>query len=88
MGRGMVLGEVVATVVTALAPEDEKLALMDAILDPVKAHIHGFRFSLAHGAVGNSGGTGIVGLDGGGRLWIAHFFKGSTEVDSVTGIVE
>ena len=40
--RGMMLGEVVSEVVASFTPMDDILALGDAVLDPVKTHVHGF----------------------------------------------
>ena len=73
-GRVM-FSKVICQIVSPAAPVHEKLALFDAIADPVKAHVHGFRTSLFDGAVGDSGGAGIVGLDWSGWLWMAHVLK-------------
>ena len=46
MRRGMLLGEVVGEVVAAFAPMDDVLVLADAVLDPIKTHVHGFGAAL------------------------------------------
>jgi hypothetical protein len=56
----------------AFLPVDEKVSLLDAVADPVKTHIHGFGSALFDCFVADAGGAGIVGLDGSGRLGIAH----------------
>lgn len=71
------LGEVIGGIVDAFAPVNEKLTIFDAIFDPVKTHVNGFGSTLFYIVVGDTGGNGIVGLDWGGRLWVAHFSEGS-----------
>ena len=44
--RGMMLGEVVREVVAAFAPMDDVLVLGDAVLEPIKIHVHGFGAAL------------------------------------------
>ena len=44
MGRRVVFGEIVTEVSAAGFPINEKLTLPGAVLDPIEAHIHGFRF--------------------------------------------
>ena len=82
------LGVVVAKIVATRAPVDKELSLMDAVLDPVEEHVHGFGLALTDGAVGDTGGAGVVGLNGCWRLRMAHFGEGGAESDAVTGIVE
>jgi hypothetical protein len=42
----MMLGEVVREVVAAFAPMDDVLVLGDAVLEPIKIHVHGFGAAL------------------------------------------
>ena len=65
-------GEVVGQIVGTAAPVDKELALVDAVSDPVEAHVNGFGATLFDSVVCNAGGAGIVGLDGSGRLGMAH----------------
>ena len=60
------LGEIVGVVVAAASPVDEEFAVVDAIFDPIKAHVYSLDTALFDGVVGNAGGTGVVGLDWGG----------------------
>ena len=72
-------GEVICEIFGAFSPVDEKMPLFDAITDPIKSHVHGLGASLFDGVVANAGGACVVSLDGSGRLWMAHFFKGGAE---------
>ena len=51
----MVFGMVVAEVFGTWAPVDQKLALTNAILNPVKMHVHCFGAFLFDGVVGETG---------------------------------
>ena len=66
--RRMVLREVVAQVFGPWAPVNEKLALFDSVLDPVKTHVHGLGAFLLDSVVGKTYGCRVVGLDG--RRWL------------------
>ena len=61
MARGEMLGEVVGQVVGSFAPEDEELALLDAVPDPIKTHVDGFGSALLDGVVCDSRSGGVVG---------------------------
>jgi hypothetical protein len=63
-----------------------ELALFDSVTHPVKTHVHSFGVLLLNGVVDNAKGSGVVGLDGCGGLWMAHFFEGSAEWDSFFGV--
>jgi hypothetical protein len=47
----VMLGEVVAEVLGAGSPVDDKLVLFDAIADPVEPHVHCAGFALLEGVV-------------------------------------
>ena len=66
----MVFGDVVGKIVATFLPVDAKLALVGAILEPVEAHVDGFRSALLDGAMDDSSCCGIVGLDRGRRLGV------------------
>jgi hypothetical protein len=51
-------------------------------------HVHGFRFALSDGAIGDAGDTGVVHLYGGGWLRPARFFKDVAEHCTIFSIVE
>ena len=50
MGRRVVLGEIVTEVNASGFPINEKLTLPGAVMDPIEAHIDGFRYFLIYGA--------------------------------------
>ena len=64
--------EVICEVFGAFSPVDEKLALFDAISDPIKSHVHCFGTTLFDGLVADAGCAGVVGLNGSGGLRVTH----------------
>ena len=85
---GVVLGKVVGQVVSSAAPVDEELALVDAVSDPVKAHVNGFGAALLHCVVGDPGGAGVICLDGSGLLRMAHAVESGSKHCAVLSIVK
>jgi len=79
MGRWVMLAEIIGAVEAAFTPVDVKLALADAIANPVKAHVNCFRTFLFDCVIGNTGGSTVVSLNGSGRLRMAEFFKANTD---------
>lgn len=75
VGGCVVFGVVVSVVVGAGLPIDVVMALLDAVADPVVAHVNCTGTLLPDGVVGDADGGGVVGLYGCGGLWVAHFFK-------------
>ncbi len=67
------LCEIVSIVFAASAPVDKEFSISNAIANPIEAHVDGFGSTLLDSAISNARGTGIIGLDGGCRLWMAHF---------------
>lgn len=76
VGGGMVFCKVITHVVFSTAPVYKEMALADAVLDPAKAHVQCFEFALADGSISDAGRSGVISLDGGGRLGVAHFGQG------------
>ncbi len=72
MGRGMMLGEVVGKIVGPTAPINEKIPIIDTIVDPIEMHVHGYGASLFDCIIDYTSGTSIVSLDGCWRLRVAH----------------
>ena len=73
VSRRMVLSRIVSKVRVPRSPEDKEFFLTNAILDPVKVHIHCFgSFNLDCG-IGEASGGGIIRLDGGRWLRVAKF---------------
>ncbi len=56
MAWRMVFGMVVSKVFRTGSPVDDELFLSDAILDPIKTHVHGFGAFLFDRVVGEAGG--------------------------------
>ena len=83
-----VLGEVICKVLISWTPVNNKIFLADSVLYPIESHIHGFGFALFYSSIGDSGGVGIVVLDGHGRLGMSHFSKCESKHSTVLGVVE
>jgi len=77
--RGMMLGEVVSEVVAAFAPMDDVLVLGDAVLDPIKSHVHGFGAALLDGVIDDARCARIVSLYWRGFLRVSEFEQCDTE---------
>ena len=88
MGWGMMLGDVVGHVFGPGGPENGKLALADAIAEPVETHVDGFGAALFNCVVEDAFGTFIVRLDGGGRLGVAELNEGLTDGTAVLAAEE
>jgi hypothetical protein len=79
MGRRVVFAEIIGAVEAALLPIDVKVALADAVTNPVKSHVNCFRMFLFDGVVGNTGSSTVVSLNGSRRLRMSKFFKANTD---------
>ncbi len=84
----MLFSEVIGEITGAWGPIDVELALLDLIADPIKSHIHRFGSDLLDGVVDDSKSSGVIGLDGRGRLWMPHFDAGSAEWNGFLGVEE
>ena len=69
----MMLGEVVSEVVAAFAPMDGVFVLGDAVLDPIKTHVHGFGAALLDGVNDDTRCARIVSLNWRGSLRVSEF---------------
>ena len=69
----VVLRYIVALVIRARYPIMPKLELRDTIAKPMETHVHGIRPLGGDGVVNHAESRGVVRLDWGGGLWIAHF---------------
>ncbi len=78
MRCGVVLGKIIGKIGGARAPLDIELALLDSILNPIETHVHWTGLALFHGFVCKSYSRGIVDLDWGWGLGVAHFFQANT----------
>ncbi len=70
----MVLSPIVSIVGFTRPPIKFELVLAFSVSEPVETHIHGFGAFGLHLAINNGISHGIVGLDGSGWLFVAHFF--------------
>ena len=70
LGRVM-LGWIIGQVEMGTLPVDSDLFLDVAVLEPIEAHIHGFRAALGHGFGEDTNGGLIVELQGSGALGVA-----------------
>ena len=61
---------------------------MDAVSDPVVAHVDGFGAFEADGVVGDAGCSGVVCEDGRGGLWVAKVGKSVAAGDSGLAVEE
>lgn len=88
MGRWMMFGEVVGTVVFTGSPMYVELALAQAVLEPVVAHVDGFGSLHAHGSMKDAMGGGIVGFEwcAARWLWVTHFLEGSANGNRFLGV--
>jgi hypothetical protein len=75
----MMIHMTVSKVYRAGLSVDEELALPDMILDPIKMHIHGFGSFLFDHVIGESCGSGIIGLHWCWWLRMANFIEGDAE---------
>ena len=77
--RREVFGEVISSIKSPSLPNDPKLLLSDAILNPMKTHVHSFGMLLLDGVLCNTQGGRIICVNGCGRLLVAHICKGVTD---------
>ncbi len=89
MMRGrMVFGKVISFIENALFPVYKKLALADAVTNPIETHVDGFGALLFDTLVGNTSCSAVVSLDRGRWLRMAVFFKTNAQGASLFTIVE
>ncbi len=82
----MMLGMVIGQVRGPGTPIDDEVFLPGSAFHPIEAHVDGFGALLFHGVVGKTNGSGVVYLDGRGRLWMAHFGKCGADGDGLLGV--
>jgi len=85
-GSCEVLRVVVGKIASARLPLDDELAVLDAILEPVEAHVDCFRAFLFHRSVEDSAGHAVVSCDESGGLGPSHFVESLADWDSGLGI--
>ena len=82
----MVLCHVVAFIVWARHQIVAKLKLLDAIVQPVETHVHGFCVAQGGGVVDHAKCRCVVSLDGRQGLGVAHLDESMTGWDHYTAI--
>jgi hypothetical protein len=90
MCQRVMLGEIVSIILFAWCPLQIELSLRDPVLEPVVAHVEGLGMFHAHGGMENAVSSRVVGFDRcpGWWLFVAHFFKGGANGDSLLRIEE
>ncbi len=53
---------------------DEELAFVDAVANPIEAHVDGFGAALFDSVVGDTSSACVVGSHWGGWLWRAQYY--------------
>ncbi len=84
--RTMMFGPIVDSVVGSWMPVVVELALGVTAPQPVESHVHCFGASWLNVVGDDAMGFAVVGLDGCGRLLVAHLFKEVSLGDCFTGI--
>ena len=88
MGRRVVLGEVATEVSASGFPINEKLVFLGAVLDPIEAHVDGFRYFLFDCVVGEAFIGGVVEADWSWWLRVPKFCEGSADWHGLLTIME
>ena len=86
--RGLLLGEVVSKVVAAFAPMDDVLVLGNAVIDPIKMHVHGFGAALLDCVIDDARCARIVSLYWRGSLRVSEFEQCDTERRCILHLLE
>jgi hypothetical protein len=84
----MVFCEIIRQILKTWALVNFKLALFHSILDPVKAHVHGFCMFLFHCTIAVSYGSGIVIFHWCGGLLVPQFLQCRSEDSSFLCVYE
>jgi hypothetical protein len=62
MRRRVMFGKIIGVIVEAFAPMDQEFAILDAVFDPIEAHVDGLRSVLFDFVIGNACCDGIASL--------------------------
>ena len=82
----MVFSEIVSQISFPWGPIDLKLALGNAVLEPVEAHVNGFGSILFDGVVEDTIGRAVVSSDRCRGLFVSQYNEGDAVWDCCTGI--
>ena len=76
MGRRVILGIVISSVVRPRPREKSELFLIDCpVAKPVESHVHGFCAFGLYSAVDDAVGRRVVCLNGGARMLVPHLLQ-------------
>jgi hypothetical protein len=84
----MDFSEIISSIIATSLPDNLVLSLRDSILHPVKAHIHGFRFTRLYQVVCDTTRTFIVGNDRCSTLGMSHSNKFVAKICTLLAIQE
>lgn len=88
MRWGKMLGIVVREIASSRFPLNDKLAILDAVLEPIETHVYGFGALLFDSVIEDAPGHAVVGGDDSGGLGPSHFAESDSEWNSSLGIEE
>jgi hypothetical protein len=88
MRRRMMFCEIIRQILKSRAPVYVKLALFHSILDPIKAHIHGFCALLFYCTIAVPCGSGAIRFHRCGGLFVPQFLQSCPEDCSFFGVYE
>jgi hypothetical protein len=81
-----VFGERIRKISATRTVIHQKLLLPDTITNPVETHVHSFGTFLLDGVVGETFGSGVVHLHGGGWLGVLELSEGGAKRDGLLAI--
>jgi hypothetical protein len=84
--RTMMFGPIVGSLVGSWMPVVAELALGVTVLQSVESHVHHFGAAWLNVVGDDAMGCAVVGLDGCGRLLVAHLFEEVLHGDCFMGI--
>jgi hypothetical protein len=80
------LGEKIRNILQARQMHDDDLALLDAVMDPVEAHIEGLGHFWGDGGVGNAHGALVITIEWGRRLDMSKICQNLSFVGGYSGV--
>ena len=87
MGRGMMLGVIIAKIFRARTPIDYKVSLADTVANPVETYVHCFGVFF-NSVVCKTGRYRIIGLHWRGWLRMTKFLEGDADGYSLLAVIE
>jgi hypothetical protein len=75
----MMLGDIVAKVFDTRMPEDANVLVGYLVHDPKITHFHGSGALAFYGVIGDANCGGVVAVDRGRRLGMAHFLENQSD---------